>query len=81
MVKHQASGVRIGMTIDALHLKHKPESTKLIAHYPEGMFTPMLEVYLDGVAAEGRPSLLIAIDKENEWIVRSFIVASFQGSD
>ena len=74
LAKHRAGSVQGGMTIDALHRKHKPQSTKLVARYPEGMFTPMLEVYLEGAAAEDRPSLLIEIDKENEWIVRSIRV-------
>jgi hypothetical protein len=74
LARRRAGSVQVGMTVDALHRKHKPQSTKLVARYPEGMFTPMLEVYLEGAAAEGRPSLLIEIDKENEWIVRSIRV-------
>jgi hypothetical protein len=57
------------MTIDDLHAMHKPSSTKLIARYPEGMFTPMLEVYLEGDTNKSIPSLLIGIDKNRDWIV------------
>lgn len=74
LAKHRAGSVQVGMTVDALHRKHKPQSTKLVARYPEGMFTPILEVYLEGAAAEGRPSMLIEIDKERDWIVRSISV-------
>jgi hypothetical protein len=69
LAKHQAGAVVIGMTIDDLHAMHKPSSTKLVAHYPEGMFTPMLEVYLEGDTNKSIPSLLIGIDKNSDWIV------------
>jgi hypothetical protein len=74
LAKHKAGGVQIGMTVDALHRKYKPQSTKLVAHYPEGMFTPMLEVYLESAEQQGRPSMLIEIDKENDWAVRGIAV-------
>jgi len=57
------------MTIDDLHAMHKPSSTRLVAYYPEGMFTPLLEVYLEGDTNKSIPSLLIEIDKNNDWIV------------
>ncbi len=69
LAKHQAGAVVIGMTIDDLHAMHKPSSTKLVASYPEGMFTPLLEVYLEGDANKAIPSLLIEIDKNRDWIV------------
>jgi hypothetical protein len=69
LAKHQAGAVVIGMTIDNLHALHKPTSTKLVAHYLEGEFTPMLEVYLEGDTNQSIPSLLIEIDKNSDWIV------------
>jgi hypothetical protein len=48
---------------------HKPSSTRLVAHYPEGMFTPLLEVYLEGDINKSIPSLQIEIDKNRDWIV------------
>jgi len=69
LAKHQAGAVVIGMTIDDLHAMHKPSSTRLVAHYPEGMFTPLLEVYLEGDTNKSIPSLLIEIDKNRDWIV------------
>lgn len=74
LAKQQAGAIVIGMTIDDLHAMHKPSSTRLVAYYPEGMFTPMLEVYLEGDTNKGSPSLLIGIDKNNDWIVGSIKV-------
>jgi hypothetical protein len=67
--KQRAGAVVIGMTIDDLHAVHKPSSTGLVAQYPEGMFTPLLEVYMEGDTNKSIPSLLIEIDKNNDWIV------------
>jgi len=69
LTKQRAGAVVIGMTIDDLHAMHKPSSTRLVAHYPEGMFTPLLEVYLKGDTNKSIPSLLIEIDKNSDWIV------------
>jgi hypothetical protein len=69
LTKQRAGAVVIGMTIGDLHAMHKPSSTKLVAHYPEGMFTPLLEVYLEGDTNKSIPSLLIEIDKNSDWIV------------
>jgi len=69
LTKQRAGAVVIGMTIDDLHAMHKPISTKLVAHYLEGEFTPMLEVYLEGDTNQSIPSLLIEIDKNSYWIV------------
>jgi len=74
LAKQQAGAVVIGMTIDDLHAMHKPSSTRLVADYPEGMFTPMLEVFLEGDTNKSIPSLLIGIDKNNDWIVGSIKV-------
>jgi len=73
LAKHQAGAIAIGMTVDELHAIYKPSSTKLVANYPEGMFTPMLEVYL-GAADKSLPSLLIGIDKNRDWIVDNITV-------
>jgi len=69
LAKHRAGAVVIGMTIDDLHAMHKTSSTKLVARYPEGMFTPLLEVYLEGDTNKSIPSLVIGIDKNSDWIV------------
>ena len=69
LTKQRAGAVVIGMTIDDLHAMHKPSSTRLVAHYPEGMFTPLLGVYLEGDTNKSIPSLLIEIDKNSNWIV------------
>src|SRR5262245_902336 len=74
LTKQRAGAVVIGMTIDDLHVLHKPSSTKLVAHYPEGMFTPALEVYLEGDTNKTIPSLLIEIDKNRDWIVENIKV-------
>jgi hypothetical protein len=67
--KNKAGGIEIGMTIDALHTKYEPRLTKLTAQYPEGMFSPLLEIYLNGKLQNVEPSITVAIDKENAWIV------------
>ena len=69
LTKQRVGAVVIGMTIDDLHAIHKPSSTRLVAQYPEGMFTPMLEVYLEGATNKSIASLLIGIDKNKDWIV------------
>jgi len=69
LTKQRAGAVVIGMTIDDLHAMYKPSSTRLVAYYPEGMFTPLLEVYLKGDTNKSIPSLLIEIDKNSNWIV------------
>src|SRR5215470_16424138 len=69
LTKQRAGAVVIGMTIDDLHAMHKPSSTRLVAQYPEGMFTPLLEVYLKGDTNKSIPSLVIGIDKNSDWIV------------
>jgi hypothetical protein len=74
LAKQRAGAVVIGMTVDELHAIHKPSSTKLVANYPEGMFTPMLEIYLGAGANKTTPSLLIGIDKDRDWIVDSITV-------
>nr|MBA3335470.1 hypothetical protein [Acidobacteriota bacterium] len=66
--KNKAGEIEIGMTIDALHTKYAPRLTKLTAQYPEGMFSPMLEIYLNGKLQNAEPSITVAIDKENDWI-------------
>ncbi len=71
---HRAGEVEIGMTIDALHTKYNPQSTKLVARYPEGMFTPELEIYLEQGTQRGGPSIIVGIDKETDWIVNSIHV-------
>jgi hypothetical protein len=67
--KHRAGQIEIGMKIDDLHTKFEPSSTKLVATYPEGMFTPLLQIYLEGAATESRPPIVINLEKEREWIV------------
>lgn len=74
LAKHRAGEIEIGMTIDDLRTRYEPSSTKLAATYPEGMFTPVLEIYLNGAAKKGRPQLVIGIDKDREWIVSSIQV-------
>jgi hypothetical protein len=74
LTKQRVGAVVIGMTIDDLHAIHKPSSTRLVAHYPEGMFTPMLEVYLEGATNKSIASLLIGIDKNSDWIVGNITV-------
>jgi hypothetical protein len=74
LAKYRAGDIEIGMTIDALHTKHPPSSTKLVAHYPEGEFSPMLEIYLEGATNQPQPSLLIGIGKKREWIVDDITV-------
>ncbi len=69
LAKERAGKVEIGMTVDDLRRMHKPSSTKLVAHYPEGMFTPLLEIYLEDAQEKASPSLVIEIDKNNDWIV------------
>jgi hypothetical protein len=72
--KNRAGQIEIGMTIDELHTRYEPSSTKLIATYVEGMFAPVLEIYPRGAAKKGRSPLVIAIDKDREWIVDSIQV-------
>jgi hypothetical protein len=72
--KNRAGQVEIGMTIDELHTRYEPSSTKLVATYVEGMFAPVLELYAKGAAKKGRPPLVIAIDKDREWVVGSIQV-------
>ena len=67
--KNKAGEIEIGMTIDALHKKYEPRLTKLTAQYPEGMFSPVLEIYLNGKLQNVEPSITVAIDKEKDWIV------------
>jgi hypothetical protein len=67
--KNRAGQVELGMTIDELHTRYEPSSTKLVATYVEGMFAPVLELYSRGAAKKGRPPLVIAIDKDREWVV------------
>ena len=74
LTKYRAGDIEIGMTIDTLHTKHAPSSTKLVAHYPEGEFAPMLEIYLEGATKQSHPSLLIGIGKKREWIVDAITV-------
>lgn len=69
LAKGKAGLIEVGMTIDAAQAKYGREATKLVAHYPEGMFTPLLEVYLPGQTSTTAPALLLGIDLENEWIV------------
>jgi len=33
------------------------------------MFSPLLEIYLNGKLQNVEPSITVAIDKENDWIV------------
>jgi hypothetical protein len=67
--KNRAGQVEIGMTIDELHTRYEPSSTKLVATYSEGMFAPVLEIYPSGAAKKARPQLVIGIDKDRDWIV------------
>jgi hypothetical protein len=67
--KNRAGQVELGMTIDELHTRYEPSSTKLVATYSEGMFAPVMEIYLKGAATKKRASLVIGIDKDREWIV------------
>jgi hypothetical protein len=67
--KNRAGQVELGMTIDELHTRYEPSSTKLVATYSEGMFTPVMEIYLKGAATKKRAPLVIGIDKDREWIV------------
>jgi hypothetical protein len=72
--KNRAGQVELGMTIDELHTRYEPSSTKLVATYSEGMFAPVLEIYPKGSTKNGGPQLVIAIDKDREWIVDSIKV-------
>lgn len=69
LAKGKAGFVEIGMTIDAAQAKYGREATKLIARYPEGMFTPLLEVYLPGHTSTTAPALLLRIEQDKEWII------------
>lgn len=69
LAKGKAGFVEIGMTIDAAQAKYGRETTKLVAHYPEGMFEPMLEVYLPGHTSMTAPALLLRIEQDNGWII------------
>lgn len=71
-MKHRAGEIAIGMTIDDLHTRYEPSSTKLVATYSEGMFAPILEIY--GEARRGRPQFVIGIDKDRAWVVDSIQV-------
>ena len=72
--KNKAGEIEIGMTIDALHTKYESRLTKLTAQYAEGMFSPLLEIYLNGKPHNVGPSITVAIDKENDWIVSGIFV-------
>jgi hypothetical protein len=67
--RNRAGQVELGMTIDELHTRYEPSFTKLVATYSEGMFTPALEIYPKGSTIKGGPQLVLAIDKDREWIV------------
>jgi hypothetical protein len=72
--KNRAGRIEIGMTIDELHTRYDPSTTKLVAAYSEGMFAPVLEIYAKGEAKKDRPQLVVGIDKNREWIVDSIRV-------
>jgi hypothetical protein len=72
--KNRVGQVELGMTIDELHTRYEPSSTKLVATYSEGMFAPVLEIYQSGSTKKERPQLVIAIDKDRDWIVDSIQV-------
>jgi hypothetical protein len=72
--KNRAGQVELGMTIDELHTRYEPSSTKLVATYSEGMFAPVREIYQSGSTKKERPQLVIAIDKDRDWIVDSIQV-------
>ncbi len=72
--KDKVGEIEIGMTIDALHTKYEPRLTRLIARYPEGMFSPVLGIYINGQSPDVEPSITVTIDKKDDWIVGSIYV-------
>lgn len=74
LAKDRAGQVEIGMTIDALHTRYERAQTKLVAHFPEGMFSPVLEIYLDGKPHNGQPGMTVGVDKTGDWVVSNITV-------
>ncbi len=72
--KNKVGEIEIGMTIDALHTKYEPRLTKLTTRYPEGMFSPVLEIYLNEESQGIEPSITVMIDKEDDWLVGGIYV-------
>jgi len=74
LAKDRAGQVEIGMTIDALHARYERAQTRLVAHFPEGMFSPALEIYLAGKRYKGHPGMTVGIDKTGDWVVSNISV-------
>ena len=80
--KQKAGLIEIGMTVDNLYSRYKRKSTKLVDLYIEGMFSPALEIYLNGKEEETKYSLIAEIGWGSSSNTNSgFIVSRIQVYD
>lgn len=68
--KPKAGRLEVGTTVDGLYTKYDRKITKLTDLNLEGMFSPALEIYLDGSEKRNKPSLVAEIIwRQGDWVV------------
>ena len=68
--KHKVGRLEVGTTVDGLYTKYDRKITKLIDLNLEGMFSPALEIYLNGSEKRHKPSLVAEILwRQGDWVI------------
>ena len=67
--KHKAGCIEIGMPVDSIYAGYDRELTSLVDLFLEGMFSPALEIYLNGKEKKKKPSMIVEIGCGEDWII------------
>jgi hypothetical protein len=73
ITKNNVGKINIGMSVDSLYAKYDRNSTNLIDLFLEGMFSPAIEVFIDGKGEKTQPSLVAELSNEYFTINRIII--------